>query len=154
MWHMEHWTAVLTLLGLIRSAYRDLYPWILNQQPQYAEAKTLPLGHRLMPHISEARLTGHGIYIYISSSSHSASTDFSEFFSPSLPIIHHSWQIFQITPCVHIELLLVSSCWLANTDTSIWRGPLENVTYEFVLASLVVSCISCLSYSDGFRDGR
>ena len=37
MWHTEHWTAVSTLLGLISSAHRDLH-----QQPQYAEAETLP----------------------------------------------------------------------------------------------------------------
>ena len=49
----EHWTAVSILLGLISSAHRDLYPSRSNQQPQYAEAETLPLGHRFMPHISD-----------------------------------------------------------------------------------------------------
>ena len=39
MWHTEHWTAVLTLLGLISSAYRDLHHWRSNQQPQTAELK-------------------------------------------------------------------------------------------------------------------
>ena len=58
--HTEHWTAVSTLLGLISSAHRYLYHRISNQQPQYAEAETLPLGHRFMPHISDAELTGHG----------------------------------------------------------------------------------------------
>ena len=52
MWYTEHWT-VSTLLGLISSAPP-------NQQPQYAEAKTLPLGHRFMQHISDAELTSYG----------------------------------------------------------------------------------------------
>ena len=30
------------------------------QQPQYAEAETLPLGHRLMSDISDAELPSHG----------------------------------------------------------------------------------------------
>ena len=37
---MEHWAAVSTLLGLIRSVYRDPPPhWKLNQRPQNAEPK-------------------------------------------------------------------------------------------------------------------
>ena len=57
---MEHWTAVSTLLGLISSAHCDLYHWRSNQQPQYAEAETLPLGHRFMPQISDVELTSDG----------------------------------------------------------------------------------------------
>ena len=60
MWHTEHWTAVSTLLGLISSAYRDLHHWRSNQQPQNAEAETLPLGHQFISHISNAELTSHG----------------------------------------------------------------------------------------------
>ena len=56
----EHWTTVSTLLGLISSAHCDLPNWRSNQQPQYAEAETLPLGHRFTPHISDADLTSHG----------------------------------------------------------------------------------------------
>ena len=52
MRHTEHWTAVSTLFGLISSD--------LHQQPQYAEAETLPLGHRFMPHIGDVELTSHG----------------------------------------------------------------------------------------------
>ena len=52
--HAKHWTAVSTLLGLISSTHRDLHHWRSNQQPQYAEAETLPLGRRFMPHISNA----------------------------------------------------------------------------------------------------
>ena len=60
MRHMEHWTAVSTLLGLISSAYCDLHHWRSNQQPQNAEAETLPLGHQSISHISNAKLSSHG----------------------------------------------------------------------------------------------
>ena len=56
MWHTERWTAVLTLLGLISSAYRDLHHWRSNQQSQNAETEVLQLsrhirscGHALLP---------------------------------------------------------------------------------------------------------
>ena len=38
-------TVVLTLLGLISSAYHNLRHWRSNQQPQDAEAETLHVGH-------------------------------------------------------------------------------------------------------------
>ena len=60
MRHTEHWTAVSTLLGLISSAHNDPHHWRSNQQPQYAEAETPPMGHRFMPPISDAELTSHG----------------------------------------------------------------------------------------------
>ena len=59
MRHTEHLAAVSTLLGLITSVHRDLHHWRSNQQPQYAEGETLPLGHRFLPHISDAELTSH-----------------------------------------------------------------------------------------------
>ena len=34
------------------------------------------------------------------------------------------------------------------------KGPLENVTYEFVLTSPTVSHMSCSFYLEGFKDGR
>ena len=58
--HTEHWTAALTLLGSISSAHHDLHHWRSNQQPHYAEAETLPLGHWLPLLISEAELTSLG----------------------------------------------------------------------------------------------
>ena len=58
--HAELWRAVSTLLGLISSAHRDLHHWRSKQQPQYAEVETQPLGHRFMPHRSDAELTSHG----------------------------------------------------------------------------------------------
>ena len=53
-------TAVWTLLGLLTSAYRDLHHWRSNQKPQSANAKTLPLGHRFTPRISNSELTSYG----------------------------------------------------------------------------------------------
>ena len=42
----------------INSAQRDLHHWRSNRQPLYAEAETLPLGHRFMSHITNyAELT-------------------------------------------------------------------------------------------------
>ena len=35
----EHWTAVLTLLGLISSVYRNLHHWRSNQRPQIVVPK-------------------------------------------------------------------------------------------------------------------
>ena len=58
--HSEHWTAISTLSGLSSSAHRDLHLWKSNQQPQYSEAESQPLGHRFMPHTSDAELTSHG----------------------------------------------------------------------------------------------
>ena len=58
--HVTYGTAVSTLLGLISSAYRDLQHKRSTKQPQNAEAKTLPLGHRFISHISAAELTNHG----------------------------------------------------------------------------------------------
>ena len=48
---------------LIRS-HQQCTPWSqpleMNQRPQYAEAKTLPLGHWFMLRISDTELTSHG----------------------------------------------------------------------------------------------
>ena len=60
MLHTEPWTAVSTLLCLISSAHRDLHKWRSKQQPKYAEAETLPLGHRFRPYISDTEYTSHG----------------------------------------------------------------------------------------------
>ena len=42
----------------------------------------------------------------------------------------------------------------ANTATSMFRGPLKNITYEFVIASPVVFLMSTLSYLNRLWDGR
>ena len=45
-------------------------------------------------------------------------------------------------------------CWSGIAGTFMYRGPRENVTYEIILTHPVASCMSCLFYLDGFRDGR
>ena len=57
----NHWTAVLTLLGLISSIYHDLHHWRSNQQPQNTEPK-LPLKYWSTLHTSDAKLTSHNIF--------------------------------------------------------------------------------------------
>ena len=71
-------------------------------------------------------------------------------FPTFVPIIHRFQQFFQTSSCVRTELLSVCSFWLADTGTSVWRGPYRNVIYEFVLAYLAVSCMPCSSYFDDF----
>ena len=71
--------------------------------------------------------------------------------SPFVPIILRSLQVFLSTSYVRTELLSVCSCRSANTGTSIWRGPLENDTDDFVLASSAVYRMSCSSYLQCFR---
>ena len=60
MWHMEHWTTVSILLGLISCAHHNLHHWRSNQKRRFVEAKTLPLGHRFMSHVSDAESTSDG----------------------------------------------------------------------------------------------
>ena len=69
-------------------------------------------------------------------------------------LTHGSQRVFLTTPCVRTEMILLSSCWSANTGMCMWRGPWENIAYKFVLTSPVESRVSCLSYLDGYRDRR
>ena len=57
MRYKEHWTAISTIFGLITSAQNDLHHWRSNQQPQYAETESLPLGHRFMAYTSDPELS-------------------------------------------------------------------------------------------------
>ena len=91
------------------------------------------------------------IYIYISSSScRAAWTDFPECLSQLVSIIHRFWQVLYTTSCVRTELLLISSCWLSYTCTSVWMGPLENVAFEVVLTCVphVLSVLFGWFYGD------
>ena len=69
-----------------------------------------------------------------SSSWRAASADFSDTLPLLVSIVHRSWQVFY-------------SC------SSMWGCPHEYIAYVFVLASPVMSRISCLSNLDGFRGG-
>ena len=54
---------------------------------------------------------------------------------------------------IHKELMYLSLCWSANTVTSGFRSSPVNVTYEFVLASLVPHK-SCSSFLKGLWDRK
>ena len=92
------------------------------------------------------------------SSGHTASTDFPDPLSLSLTlfvlIIHQFRQLLQTASCVRIKLLQVRSSQTAKTGTTVCTGLLENVTYEFILASSAVSLIPSSSNLDCFRDRR
>ena len=85
-----------------------------------------------------------------SSSCHASSTDFLDSPLPLISIVHRFWQVFSVTSCVHTELLLISSSWPSNTFSSMWRGPEENVTYEFVSPAFLV----CRTWMVLKRGGR
>ena len=92
-------------------------------------------------------------YSTSSSSCCTASMDPPDPFSPFISIIHHSWEIFKATSCISTEQLYVGSSWSSCSCSSMWRGPLEYVAYEFILTSLTVSHMSGLSILNSFCDG-
>ena len=63
------------------------------------------------------------------------------------------WLVFKTTSHIGTGLLYVGSCWSSCLCSSMWRGPLEYVTYEFVPTSPVVSRMSGSSKLDSFRGG-
>ena len=88
-----------------------------------------------------------------SSSCRAISTDISEPLSPLLLIVHCFWQVFQATSSICTEVLHVCSSWTSCFYSSLWRRPLEYITYEHVPTSLAVSRMSGSSNFDSFRDG-
>ena len=125
--------------------------------------------------ISIGRLRGGGIFRYclfmfnlsaifillerfplisvISSSCHAISMDIPDPLLHTLSIIYRFRKFFKAKYCINTELLYVGSCWLSCLCSSMWRGPLEYVTYEFVLTSPAVSHMSGSPNLDSFRDG-
>ena len=83
----------------------------------------------------------------LSSSCHAISTDIPDPFSPPFPIVHCFRQVFRVTSRISTELLNVGSSWSSCLRLSIWRGPQECITYEFVLTSPAVSGSSNLDSS-------
>ena len=61
--------------------------------------------------------------------------------------------VFQATSCIGIELLYIGSNWSSNLCSSMWRGLLEYIAYEFVLTFPAVSSMSGSSNFDSFCDG-
>ena len=68
-------------------------------------------------------------------------------------IVHCFRQVFRATSRIGTELLYVGSSWSSCLCSSMWKGPKEYVTYEFVFISPAVSRMSGSSNLDSFRDG-
>ena len=68
-----------------------------------------------------------------------ASTDIPDPLSPLLPIVHRFWQVFRAASRI---LTYVCSSGSSCFCSAICGGPLEYITYEFVPASPVGSCMS------------
>ena len=93
---------------------------------------------------------------YSSSSSlscHADNMDLPDSLLPPFSIVHHTRLVFQTTFCIGTELLYIGSSWSSYRCSSMWRGPQEYITYEFVLTSPVMFCMSVSSNLDSFREG-
>ena len=90
----------------------------------------------------------------LSSSCRATSTDIPDPLSPLLPIVHRLWQVFRATSRILTQLLYVCSSWSSCFCSAICGGPQEYITYEIVLASPAVCCMSGASKLDSIRDGR
>ena len=88
-----------------------------------------------------------------SSSYHAISTDIPNPLSPLLLIVHCFRLDLKATPSISAELLYVGSSWSSCLCSSMWRGPLEYITYELAPTSPAVSRMSGSSNFDSFRDG-
>ena len=100
--------------------------------------------------------SGNGDFIHVQSSSssyHAISTDILDPFSPHVSIVDCFRLVLRATSRIGTELLYVGSNWSSCLCSSMWRGPQEYVTYEFVPTSPAVSHMSGSSYLDSFRDG-
>ena len=82
---------------------------------------------------------------------HAISTDIPDPLSPFVSIVHRFRLVFYATCSISTERLYIGSSKSPSHFSSVWRSPQEYITYESVLISPVVSHISCLSNSDGFR---
>ena len=83
--------------------------------------------------------------ILMSSSSLSCctiSTDNPDPLPPAFSIIHHFRQVLKVTSCISTELLYVGSSWSSCLCLSMWRGPQDYITYEFIPTSPAVSRMS------------
>ena len=78
------------------------------------------------------------------------STDIADPLSPQQQIVHCFRQVLRATSRIGTELLYVDSSWTSCLCSSIWRGPLEYITYELVPTS---PAVSRMSGSANFRNG-
>ena len=94
------------------------------------------------------------IYIYISSSSSRGITsDIPDPLLPPLPIVHRFRPVLRATPRILTELQYVDSSWSPYFCTTKWRVHRSTSLMSSSLASPAMSCMSCSSNLDSFRDG-
>ena len=94
----------------------------------------------------------HKLFYCSSSSCRAASTDLPDPLSPPVSIVHCSQEVFKALSCIGTDLLYIGSSWWSCLCSSMWRGQQEYVTYEFVLTSPAMSCMSAASNFYSFRD--
>ena len=87
-----------------------------------------------------------------SSSSRAVSMGFSDPLLPPVSIIHCFRQVFRAKSCIGTELLSIDLSWSSYLCSSMWRGPLERITYELVLTSPAVSYMFVSFNLDSFHD--
>ena len=105
-----------------------------------------------LSHVESVTTNNHQAY-WSSTSCHTTITDLPDPISPPIFIIHQSREAFKAISCIGTELLYIDSSWLSCFCSSMWRGPLEYIAYEFVLTSPAVSRMSGSSNFDSFCDG-
>ena len=88
-----------------------------------------------------------------SSSCWAARTNLLDRLLPPISIVHRSRQVFKATSYIDTELLYIGYSWSSCLCSSMWKGLLEYITYEFAPTSLAVSHMSGLSNLDSFNDG-
>ena len=91
--------------------------------------------------------------IDLSSSCRTASTDLPDPLSPPVSILFRPQEVFQATSCISEEWLYIGSSWTSYLCSSMWKGPWEHITYEFILTSPPVSHMPGSSNLDSFHDG-
>ena len=80
-------------------------------------------------------------------------TDHPDPLPPPCSIVHRFRYVFKATSRIGTELLYVGSSWSFCLCSSMWKGPQEYLTYEFVTTSPAVSRMPVSSNLDTFRDG-
>ena len=73
--------------------------------------------------------------------------------SPRQRVSPYIGYIFKTTSCIGTEPLYIGSSWSSFFCSTMWRGSLEYVTYEFVPTYPAISHMSGSSNLNSFRDG-
>ena len=93
------------------------------------------------------------MFIQLSSSCRTVSTDLHDPLLSPVSIVHCFRGVLQATSRISTELLYIGSSCSSYLCSSVWRGPREYIANEFILISPAGSCMSGLSNFDNFCDG-